>query len=73
MLKIKNKYKLELQTPETIKLIVSTKKLIDKTKNYEKSWNGWSSFGTVQFCKKLYQQKSLVLYTLYAMNAVPIC
>ena len=27
------KYKLELKTPETIKLFGSTKKLIDKTKN----------------------------------------
>ena len=34
--KIKDVYKLELQTPETIKLFGSTKKLIDKTKNTEK-------------------------------------
>ena len=34
--KIKDRYKLELQTPETMKLIGSTKKLIDKTKNGEK-------------------------------------
>ena len=33
--KIKNRYKLELQTPKTMKLIASTKKLIDKTKNGE--------------------------------------
>ena len=33
--KIKDRYKLELQTPETIKLFGSTKKLIDKTKNDE--------------------------------------
>ena len=31
--KIKDAYKLELQTPETMKLFVSTKKIIDKTKN----------------------------------------
>ena len=31
--KIKDGYKLELQTPETMKLFGSTKKLIDKTKN----------------------------------------
>ena len=31
--KIKDKYKLELQTPETMKLSGSTKKIIDKTKN----------------------------------------
>ena len=33
MLKIKEGYKIELETPETMKLFVSTKKLIDKTKN----------------------------------------
>ena len=34
--KIKDGYKLELQTPETIKFLNSTMKLIDKTKNGEK-------------------------------------
>ena len=34
--KIKDGYKLELQTPETMKLFGSTKKLIDTTKNREK-------------------------------------
>ena len=33
--KMKDEYKLELQTPETVKLFGSTKKLIDKTKNGE--------------------------------------
>ena len=33
--KIKDGYKLELQTPETMKLFGSTKNLIDKTKNGE--------------------------------------
>ena len=33
--KIKDGYKLELQTPETMKLLGSTKKLIGKTKNGE--------------------------------------
>ena len=36
MFKIKDGYKLELQTPETMKLFGSTNKLIDKTKNGEK-------------------------------------
>ena len=36
MFKIKDGYKLELQTPETIKFLNSTMKLIDKTKNGEK-------------------------------------
>ena len=33
--KTKNGYKLQLQTPETVELFGSTKKLIDKTKNGE--------------------------------------
>ena len=35
MFRIKIEYKLELQTPETMKLFGSTKKLIDKTKDRE--------------------------------------
>ena len=35
MFKIKDGYKLELQTPETIKLFDNTKNLIYKTKNRE--------------------------------------
>ena len=35
MFKRKDRYKLELQTSETMKLFGSTKKLIDKTKNGE--------------------------------------
>ena len=35
MFKIKDGYKLEIQTPETIALFGSTKRLIDKTKNGE--------------------------------------
>ena len=35
MLSVKDGYKLQLQTPETMKLFGSTKKLIDKTKNGE--------------------------------------
>ena len=37
VLKIKDGYKLELQTPETMKLFRSTKKLIDKNKKWRKS------------------------------------
>ena len=36
MVEIRDGYRLELQTPETIKLFDSTKKLIGKTKNGEK-------------------------------------
>ena len=35
MIKIKDGYKLELQTPEAMKLFDSTKKKIDKIKNVE--------------------------------------
>ena len=35
MFKIKDGYKQKIQTPETMKLFGSTKKLIDKTKNRE--------------------------------------
>ena len=35
MFKIKDEYNLELQTPETMRLFGSTKKLVDKTKNVE--------------------------------------
>ena len=35
MFKRKDEYKLELQTPETMKFFHSTKKLINKTKNGE--------------------------------------
>ena len=36
MFKIKDRYKLELKMPETMKLFGSTEKLINKTKNREK-------------------------------------
>ena len=39
MFQIKDGYKLEVQTVETMKLFGSTKKLIDKTKNGEKVSN----------------------------------
>ena len=35
MFKIKDGYKLELQTPETMKFFGNTKKLLEKTKNGE--------------------------------------
>ena len=39
MFKIKDKYKLELQTPETMKFLVAQKNKIDKTKNGENVQN----------------------------------
>ena len=66
LFKINDGYKLELQTPGTMKLFGSTKKLTDKTKNREK-------VPSVEVVKVVlvqcnledneYQQKSEVLYT----------
>ena len=58
--KIKDGYKLELQTPETVKLIGSPKKLIDKTKIGENA----PSLEVVEVVlDEHYQQNSEVLYT----------
>ena len=61
-----DEYKLELKTPETMKLFGSTKKLIDKTKNGENV----PSLEVVEVvliqCNLVdnqYQQTSAVLYT----------
>ena len=66
MFKIKDGYKQELQTPETMKLFGSIQKLMDKTKNIEKLL----SLGLVEVvlvqCNLVdnqYQQRSEVLYT----------
>ena len=83
MFKIKDGYKLELQTPETMKLFSSTKKLIDKTQNRENV----PSLEVVEVvlvqCNLVdnqYQQKSEVLYTFtpnkfyaYLLNQVIWC
>ena len=42
--KIKGGYKLELQTPEKVKLFDSIKPLTDKTRHIAKSWSSWNSF-----------------------------
>ena len=61
--KIKDGYKLKLQTPKTIKLFGSTTKLIDKTKNGEDV--AGLELVLVQFnsVDNQYQQKSNVLLT----------
>ena len=67
MFNIKDKYKLELQTPETMMLFGSIKKLVGKTKNGENV----PSLEVVEVvfiqCNNIvdsqYQQKSEVLYT----------
>ena len=64
--KIKDEYKLELQTPETMKLFSSTKKLIDKTKNGENVPNLEVVDAVLVQCNLVgnqYQQISEVLYT----------
>ena len=64
--KIKDDYKLELQTPETMKLLGSTKESIEKTKNGGKVPSlkvfevVWVQCNLVD---NQYQQKSEVLYT----------
>ena len=48
--KMKDGYKLEIKTLETMRLFGSTKKVIGKTKNGKKStnsWSGWGSFSPV--------------------------
>ena len=73
MFKIKDGYKLELQTSETMKMFGSTKILIDKTKNGEK-------VPTLEVVEVLllqcnlvdnqYQQKSEVLYIFTSNNSI---
>ena len=66
MFRIKDGYKLELQTPETKKLFGSTKKLIDKTKNGENVPSLEVVEAVLVHCNLVdsqYQQNSEVLYT----------
>ena len=66
MFRIKDGYKLELQTPETKKLFGSTKKLIDKTKNGENVPSLEVVEAVSVHCNLVdsqYQQNSEVLYT----------
>ena len=63
MFQIKNGYKLELQTPETMKLFGSTKKIIDKTKNGENVPSLEIHEEVLVQCNLLeYQQNSEILY-----------
>ena len=63
MFNVKDGYKIELQTPEIMKLFSSPKKIIDKTKNREKALVVVEVV-LVQFnlVYNQYQQKSEVLY-----------
>ena len=81
MFKIKDGYKLELKTPETMKLLGSTKKLIDKTKNGENIPVLEVAEVVLVQCNLVdnqYQQKSEVLYSFtpnksyaYLLNVEP--
>ena len=70
MFKVKDGYKLELQTPETMKLFGSTKKLIDRIKDGENVANCevvkvvLVQYGLVD---NQYQQKLEVLY-IFMLN-----
>ena len=78
---MKDGYKLELQTPETMKLFGSTKKLIDKTKHGEKNTKSRRFELVLVQCNLVdnqYQQTSEVLYTFtlnktyaYLLNVEP--
>ena len=66
MFKINGGYKLELQTPETMKLFEITKKIIDETKNREKVPSLEVVEAVLVQCNiadNQYQEKSEVLYT----------
>ena len=76
MFKIKDGYKLELQTPQTMKLFGSTKKSIDETKNGENVLN-WLNI-TCNLVDNQYQQNFEVLCSftpnksyVYLLNAEP--
>ena len=67
MFKIKDGYKLELQTPETMKLFESTKNVTCKIRNGEKVPNLEVDEVVLVQCNVVdnqYQQKSEVLYTV---------
>ena len=70
MFKIKDGYKIELQTPETMQLFGSTNKLIDKTNSKSKTVKVPSIEVTEVVLNQChivynqYQQKYKVIYTL---------
>ena len=70
MFKIKDGYKLEVQTPETRKLFGSTKKLIDKTKNVENVPSLQVVEVVLVQCNLVdnqYQQKSYVFLKIFSL------
>ena len=76
VLKIKDEYKLELQTPGTMKLFGRTKKLINKTKNGENVPSLEVVEVVLAQCNLLdnqYQQRSEVLNTFTPNKRMLIC
>ena len=74
MLNIKDGYKLELPTPETMKIFGSIKKSIDRTKNLEHIHNlEVAEVDLVQFnlADNQYQQIFEVLYTFMSNKSYP--
>ena len=72
VLKMKDGYKVELQTPETMKLFGSTKKLIGKTKNGQNVLSLEVVEVVLVHCNLVdnqYQQKSEVLYTFTSITS----
>ena len=78
MFKIRDGYKLELQTPETMKLIGNTKKVIDKTNNGLSLEVAELVLVQWNLIDNQHQQESEVLYTFtsnesydYLLNVEP--
>ena len=74
MFKIKAGYKLELQTPETMKSFGGTKKIIDKINNGETAASLEVVGVVLVQCNLVvnqYQQKSEVLYTFMSNRFYP--
>ena len=78
MFKIRDGYKLELQTPETMKLIGNTKKVIDKTNNGLSLEVVELVLVQLNLIDNQHQQESEVLYTFtsnesydYLLNVKP--
>ena len=74
MFKIKDGYKLELQTPETIKILCSTKKLIDKTKNGESDVT--KRFSWAKVCDKNWSKKWFIRWSISCQQKYkvePLC
>ena len=76
MFKIKHGCKLELQTPESMKLFSSTKKTIYKTKSRENVASLEVVDVVLVQCHVVdnqYQQKSKVLYSFLQINLMLFC